>query len=80
MIFLTQALVNKPIKFELEAKKYFYNFFRKKRTDRYVLHTRFTFHSISLQSKCLVKSQKKHQRPTNKFERVHKCFLEFSDI
>jgi hypothetical protein len=63
MIFLTQALVNKPVKFELEAKKYFYNFFRKKRTDWYVLHTRFTFHSISLQSKYSIKSQKSTRDP-----------------
>ena len=52
MVFLTLALMNKSIKFGFKRKTYIL-FLEKK--DKYVLHTRFAFHSKSLTLKYSVK-------------------------
>jgi hypothetical protein len=55
MVFLTLALVNKPVKFELKAKHIYILLFFYIKKGRYVSHTRFAFHSKNSQIKYTVK-------------------------
>jgi len=79
MVFLTLILVNKPVKFELKAKHtYFFIVIFLWKKDKYVSHTIFIFHNKNILIKYTVKSsEKKYERPTNKFKRIHNFFWNF---
>jgi hypothetical protein len=74
MVFLFLMLVNKPIKFKSKAN-HTYFFYKKK--DRYVLHTRFTFHIKFTNQiyKEIIEEKKKSEKPKNKF--IHEFVWNF---